>query len=69
MEYCAGGSMSDLYEATNTVLEEEELCAIVSYTVLGLHHLHSHRSIHRVCVMYLFLVLFYVRMSKLVIFC
>mmetsp|Transcript_3239 Transcript_3239/g.5031 ORF Transcript_3239/g.5031 Transcript_3239/m.5031 type:complete len:553 (+) Transcript_3239:87-1745(+) len=47
MEYCAGGSMSDIYEATNRVLKEAELRSITAYCVLGLHHLHSHRSIHR----------------------
>mmetsp|Transcript_11399 Transcript_11399/g.17341 ORF Transcript_11399/g.17341 Transcript_11399/m.17341 type:complete len:555 (+) Transcript_11399:66-1730(+) len=47
MEYCAGGSMSDIYEATNKVFKETELRSIVAYCVLGLHHLHSHRSIHR----------------------
>jgi len=47
MEYCAGGSVSDLYDATSTTLTEAEITAVVAYTVLGLHHLHSHSSIHR----------------------
>jgi serine/threonine protein kinase len=48
MEYCAGGSMSDIYEATNKVLTEAQARATMAFCVLGLHHLHSHRSIHRV---------------------
>lgn len=47
MEYCAGGSMSDLYEATKKPIEENALREIVAFTTLGLNHLHSHRSIHR----------------------
>lgn len=48
MEYCAAGSLSDINEALHRVLNEDELKATVAYTVLGLHHLHTHRSIHRV---------------------
>ncbi len=48
MEFCAGGSLSDLYEATHRTLTEEELKATMTFCVLGLHHLHSHNSIHRV---------------------
>ena len=48
MEYCAAGSLSDLYEATKTTLNEPQLRAVMAYCVLGLHHLHSNRSIHRV---------------------
>lgn len=47
MEYCAAGSMSDLYEATKTSLNEPQLRAVMAYCVLGLNHLHLHRSIHR----------------------
>lgn len=47
MEYCAAGSMSDLYEATKTPLNEPQLRAVMAYCVLGLNHLHMHRSIHR----------------------
>ena len=53
MEYCEGGSMSDIYEATDKVLEEPVLRAVVAYSVLGLHHLHSHRSIHRASIIFL----------------
>jgi serine/threonine kinase 3 len=48
MEYCAAGSLSDINEAIHRVLNEDELRAVVAYTVLGLHHLHTKRSIHRV---------------------
>eukprot|EP01041_Mallomonas_annulata_P010512 gene10512-21921_t len=47
MEYCAAGSLSDLYEATKTPLNEVQLRGVMAYCVLGLHHLHSNRSIHR----------------------
>mmetsp|Transcript_25343 Transcript_25343/g.25568 ORF Transcript_25343/g.25568 Transcript_25343/m.25568 type:complete len:573 (+) Transcript_25343:274-1992(+) len=47
MEYCAAGSLSDLYEATKTPLNETQLRGVMAYCVLGLHHLHSNRSIHR----------------------
>lgn len=48
MEYCAGGSVSDLYDATQRTLDQEDIRVILAYTVLGLHHLHTHNSIHRV---------------------
>lgn len=48
MEYCAGGSVSDLYDATQQTLDQEDIRVILAYTVLGLHHLHTHNSIHRV---------------------
>ena len=48
MQYCAGGSMSDIYDATKRTLAEPILRAIMAYCVLGLHHLHSKRCIHRV---------------------
>ena len=49
MEYCAGGSMSDLYDIRGCPLEEVYLKAVVAYSVLGLVHLHSQLAIHRVC--------------------
>jgi serine/threonine protein kinase len=56
MEYCEGGSMSDLYEATEKVLDEPVLRAVVACSVLGLNHLHSHRSIHRVRAVSIFIM-------------
>jgi serine/threonine protein kinase len=53
MEYCAAGSLSDINEAIHRVLNEEELKSTVAYTVLGLHHLHTNRSIHRVIILLL----------------
>jgi hypothetical protein len=40
--------MSDLYEATKKTIDEIALREIMAFSLLGLHHLHSHRSIHRV---------------------
>jgi serine/threonine protein kinase len=48
MEYCPGGSLHDLYKATGRALSEGETRAVVAFATLGLHHLHSNRSIHRV---------------------
>lgn len=56
MEYCAGGSLSDLYEATHTTLTEPQLRAVMAFCVMGLRHLHSHRSIHRVNTINLMLI-------------
>lgn len=58
MEYCAGGSMSDIFEIRQCPLEEEYLRAVVAYSVLGLVHLHNLMSIHRVssCVVKLFTI-------------
>ena len=50
MEYCAAGSLSDINDAIHRVLTEEELKATIAYSVLGLHHLHKNRSIHRVSI-------------------
>ena len=48
MEYCAGGSMSDLYDIRRCPLAETYLKAVVAYSVLGLVHLHAQLAIHRV---------------------
>ena len=47
MQYCAGGSMSDVYDATQTTLTEPILRVIMAFSILGLNHLHSKRCIHR----------------------
>ncbi|KAJ1435068.1 kinase-like domain-containing protein [Ochromonadaceae sp. CCMP2298] len=51
MELCDGGSLFDLKEAHKDrdfeVCTEEQLCAIMAFSTLGLAHLHSQRSIHR----------------------
>lgn len=47
MEYCAGGSVSDIVDAANVRFTEPQIAAIMAYVMLGLEHLHSHRSIHR----------------------
>mmetsp|Transcript_20182 Transcript_20182/g.34037 ORF Transcript_20182/g.34037 Transcript_20182/m.34037 type:complete len:688 (-) Transcript_20182:3070-5133(-) len=47
MQYCAGGSMSDVFDATQTTLTEPILRVIMAFSILGLNHLHSRRCIHR----------------------
>ena len=47
MEYCAGGSVSDLNNVTKGTHSEEQLRAVVAYAVMGLNQLHLRQSIHR----------------------
>lgn len=47
MEYCRCGSVGN-YIKSGVPLTEEELKEIVSCCLLGLHHLHSKKIIHRV---------------------
>ncbi|KAF2076337.1 hypothetical protein CYY_002343 [Polysphondylium violaceum] len=47
MEYCALGSVSDMMNVTNRILNEEQI-ALVCYSVLkGLYYLHKNSKIHR----------------------
>jgi len=46
MEYCLG-STSDIIEVHKSPLREEEISAICSGCINGLHHLHSMQRIHR----------------------
>ncbi|EGG21714.1 calpain-like cysteine protease [Cavenderia fasciculata] len=47
MEYCAMGSVSDMMNVTNQILNEEQI-ALVCYSVLkGLFYLHKNSKIHR----------------------
>jgi polo-like kinase 1 len=48
MELCDGGSLFDLKEAVPS-FTEPELQAIMAFSAIGLAHLHTQRSIHRVC--------------------
>ena len=47
MDYCEGGSLSDVLDATQTTLTEEEIRVVCAYTCLGLDFLHSQRHLHR----------------------
>ena len=47
MEFCAGGSLSDLKEITKVNLTESQLKLVLTYCTLGLRHLHGLMSIHR----------------------
>jgi serine/threonine protein kinase len=47
MEYCGGGSMSDLLELCQGSLAEQYTKAVVAYVALGLDYLHSQANIHR----------------------
>jgi hypothetical protein len=50
MEFCAGGSVADLNLLTKGTLNEEQLQAVIAYSLLGLNQLHLRQSIHRVCI-------------------
>ena len=47
MELCDGGSLHDLKEARKAPFAEPQIQAIMAFSVLGLAHLHSQMSIHR----------------------
>lgn len=47
MEYCEGGSISDLMKLSQSVLNEEQIASVVIDILKGLSFLHSHNRIHR----------------------
>lgn len=47
MEYCGGGSVSDLISVCGRGLTEDQIALIVKDTLDALHHLHSKSMIHR----------------------
>lgn len=47
LEYCGGGSVSDLLQVLGTTLNEEQIAAILASAVKGLEYLHSTKLIHR----------------------
>ncbi|XP_056129606.1 serine/threonine-protein kinase 4-like [Lampris incognitus] len=47
MEYCGAGSVSDILRLRNKTLTEEEIAAILQFTLKGLEYLHFMRKIHR----------------------
>lgn len=51
MEYCGGGSLSDLMMKGRLTLREDEIRYVISEVLMGLAYLHDQRKIHRVCVL------------------
>ncbi|RWS24092.1 serine/threonine-protein kinase 3-like protein, partial [Leptotrombidium deliense] len=47
MEYCGGGSVSDIMRLRKKTLTEEEISTILKDTLHGLEYLHARRKIHR----------------------
>lgn len=47
MEYCGGGSVSDIMRVRKRVLTEPQIATILRDTLLGLEYLHARRKIHR----------------------
>ncbi|KAM4582047.1 serine/threonine-protein kinase 4-like [Fundulus diaphanus] len=47
MEYCGGGSVSDIIRIRNKTLTEEEIATVIHSTLKGLEYLHFMRKIHR----------------------
>ncbi|GFS68024.1 hypothetical protein TNCV_1362511 [Trichonephila clavipes] len=47
MEYCGGGSLSDIMRFRKKTLTEEEIAAVLNDTLKGLEYLHNRRKIHR----------------------
>ncbi|ELR21629.1 protein serine/threonine kinase, putative [Acanthamoeba castellanii str. Neff] len=47
MEYCAGGSISDIMTILGKSLNEEQIAVVTHYVLLGLKYLHSVKKIHR----------------------
>ena len=47
MEYCGGGSVSDLMRLRQKTLTENEMGPILKDTLLGLEYLHDRSKIHR----------------------
>jgi len=47
MEFCMGGSVADMLDATQHVLSEPQIRAICASAALGLAYLHEHHNIHR----------------------
>ncbi len=47
MEYCEGGSLSDVMEASGRCLTEVQISAVIAATVDALFYLHRRQKIHR----------------------
>ena len=47
MEFCGGGSISDILRSRKQTLKEESISVVLSDTLKGLEYLHTQRKIHR----------------------
>ncbi|ESO06458.1 hypothetical protein HELRODRAFT_64347, partial [Helobdella robusta] len=47
MEYCGGGSVSDIMRIRRKTLTEEPIATVLLYTLKGLEYLHYRKKIHR----------------------
>lgn len=47
MEYCGGGSVSDLIDITETPLSEIIIQFVIRSSLEGLNYLHSQKKLHR----------------------
>lgn len=47
MEYCGGGSLSDLTQKGTHSMKEEEIRHLTASVLLGINYLHGHKKIHR----------------------
>jgi serine/threonine kinase 3 len=47
MEYCDGGSVSDMIHICDLKLDEKQISAILKGTITGLNYLHKKKQIHR----------------------
>lgn len=47
MEFCGGGSVSDIMRLRRKTLTEESIATVISYILKGLDYLHDRRKIHR----------------------
>ena len=47
MEYCSGGSLSDIFGALEQPLSEEEIAWVCACCARGLQYMHAQRKIHR----------------------
>jgi serine/threonine protein kinase len=45
MEYCAGGSISDIMTILGKSLNEDQIAVVIHYVLLGLKYLHSVKKI------------------------
>lgn len=47
MEYCMGGALSDIIEATGLCLSEDQISQVCHGVLTGLKYIHSRNMIHR----------------------